>query len=376
MNDHEIPQVPAVLDAIHRATERVGFTLASEPKTGSLLRALAASKPGGQFLELGTGTGVGTAWLLAGMDARSRLTSVDSDATVQEIARRYLGHDSRVRFHLGDGAAFLEQSGQQQFDLIYADAWPGKFTHLDLALALLKVGGMYFVDDLLPQPSWPEGHAPKVPALIADLETRPGFVATKLAWASGLMMLVRTDAARQPEMLRARILIVVSGFLLAVSLVLFGLLQFPDRWERLPFQWWIHLAVIGVAAFGFWELKRLRKVAPVSSLRFFRGFPLWLIPLGLLVLALVAPMWSPSAFDMGRMANGERIYKKNWFEDNGKYFVRLNSRYVREVSRQEYFGLERDAHQAFARGWILFSYLSLALWHYLWRRRRALENTG
>ena len=29
---------------------------------------------------------------------------------------------------------------------------------------------MYVIDDLLPQPNWPDGHAPKVPALIDDLE--------------------------------------------------------------------------------------------------------------------------------------------------------------------------------------------------------------
>ena len=193
MNDHEITGIPSVLDAIRLETERVGFTLASEPKTGSLLRTLAASKPGGHFLELGTGTGIGTAWLLAGMAASSHLISVDSDATVLEVARRNLGNDTRVTFHLGDGGAFLEQA-TQHFDLIYADAWPGKFTHLEQALSLLTIGGIYFIDDLLPQASWPDGHAPKVPALIADLEHRSGFVMTKLAWASGLMVLVRTDA--------------------------------------------------------------------------------------------------------------------------------------------------------------------------------------
>jgi predicted O-methyltransferase YrrM len=195
MNDDEIAQIPAVLDAIRRDTEAVGFALASEAKTGALLRALAASKPGGRFLELGTGTGVGTAWLLAGMDAGSQLASVDSDPKVLEIARRHLGHDPRVTFHLGDGAAFLERSARERFDLIYADTWPGKFTHLDLALSLLALGGVYFVDDLLPQLSWPDGHAAKVPALIAELESRGGFITTKLAWASGLMMLVRTKAS-------------------------------------------------------------------------------------------------------------------------------------------------------------------------------------
>jgi predicted O-methyltransferase YrrM len=128
------PTDPAWLEAIRLESDQIGFALASEPKTGSLLRTLAASKPSGRFLELGTGTGVGTAWLLAGMDSHSTLISVDTDPKVQEVARRYLGHDSRVTFHLGDGGAFLE-SATKQFDLIYADAWPGKFTHLDRALA-------------------------------------------------------------------------------------------------------------------------------------------------------------------------------------------------------------------------------------------------
>jgi predicted O-methyltransferase YrrM len=193
MNDHEIRAVPLGIDAILRDTERIGFTRASEPQTGSLLRTLAASKPSGRFLELGTGTGVGTAWLLAGMDAASRLDTVESDARALEVARRHLGHDRRVTFHLVDGEAFLTRSAPMQFDFIYADTWPGKFTHLDVALSLLRMGGIYLIDDLLPQPSWPEGHALRVPALIAELESRDEFVATKLGWATGLMILVRTN---------------------------------------------------------------------------------------------------------------------------------------------------------------------------------------
>lgn len=190
MNDTQISAVPGTLEGIRTESAQIGFALASEPQTGAFLRALAASKPGGRFLELGTGTGVGTAWLLAGMDAASRLISVDSDADVQSTARRHLGGDRRVSFLAADGGGFLEHASDT-FDLIYADAWPGKFTHLERALSLLKPGGIYFIDDLLPQPSWPEGHAPKVPALITALEAMPGFVSVKLAWSSGIMMVVR-----------------------------------------------------------------------------------------------------------------------------------------------------------------------------------------
>ncbi len=72
---------------------------------------------------------------------------------------------------------FSKSVGDTRFDLIYADAWPGKFTHLDLALSLLTIGGIYFIDDLLPQPNWPDGHAAKIAPLVRDLENRPGFIA-------------------------------------------------------------------------------------------------------------------------------------------------------------------------------------------------------
>lgn len=191
MNDAEIHRQPDLIGRIVSDTEAMSFTMISEPKVGALLAVLAASKPAGRLLELGTGTGHGTAWLLAGMDGASTLDTVDTDEHVVAVARRHLGDDHRVRFHLVDGAQFLQQVDGNQFDLIYADAWPGKFSHLDEALALLRPGGIYVIDDLLPQPNWPEGHAPKVPALITEIERRDQFATVRLAWASGLMLVVR-----------------------------------------------------------------------------------------------------------------------------------------------------------------------------------------
>jgi predicted O-methyltransferase YrrM len=192
MIDYDIPRIPDAIAPIQIDTEALGFTMASEPKTGALLAVLAASKPDGRLLELGTGTGLGAAWLLAGMGAGARLDSVDTDPDVVAVAQRHLGSDPRVTFHIADGADFISRASAAQFDLIYADAWPGKFTHLEEALSLLRVGGIYFIDDLAPQPNWPEGHAPKVPALIESLERRPDFRTVKLDWATGLMIVIRT----------------------------------------------------------------------------------------------------------------------------------------------------------------------------------------
>lgn len=191
MNDTEIHREPAAIRRIEADTQAIAFNMISESKVGALLAALAASKPSGHFLELGTGTGHGTAWLLAGMDSASTLDTVDTDDRVGAVAQRHLGADSRVRFHVMDGATFIRDASPEHFDLIFADAWPGKFSHLDQALALLRPGGIYVIDDLLPQSNWPEGHASKVPVLIADIERREEFAAVKLAWASGLMLVVR-----------------------------------------------------------------------------------------------------------------------------------------------------------------------------------------
>ncbi len=37
MNDLDIMQIPGVLEAVHRDSQQLGFAMASEPKTGSLL---------------------------------------------------------------------------------------------------------------------------------------------------------------------------------------------------------------------------------------------------------------------------------------------------------------------------------------------------
>jgi predicted O-methyltransferase YrrM len=182
---------PHALRVLVERTAALGFNMASEPKTGALLRVLAASKPGGRLLELGTGTGISTAWLLAGMDATSTLISLDPDEAVHAIAKEVLGNDPRLQLLTEDAAGFLGQQAKKSFDLVFADAMPGKYVALDEALALVKPGGFYVIDDMLPQPNWPEGHAEKVPVLMERLFTDARFHAVPLEWASGMVLLVR-----------------------------------------------------------------------------------------------------------------------------------------------------------------------------------------
>ncbi|WP_162051326.1 O-methyltransferase [Pontibacter pamirensis] len=184
-------QFPKSYIAIDEATKKSGFTMASDVLTCSLLRTLAGSKPSGKFLELGTGTGLSTAWILDGMDDASTLVSIDNDAQFLEIARQFLSDDKRLELIDTDGGEWIESNKHQKFDYIFADTWHGKYLLLDEALSMLNKGGVYIIDDMLPQPNWPEGHHEKAINLIDRLETREDLVLTKQVWATGIVVAVK-----------------------------------------------------------------------------------------------------------------------------------------------------------------------------------------
>lgn len=191
MNDLAYIKRPVALALLEEKTKEIEFGMPSEPLIGALLRLLVSSKPGGRILELGTGTGIATAWLLDGMDDHSTLTSVDNNESLQLLAAQALGPDSRLRLVAEDGASFLKKQPARSFDLVFADAMPGKYEALEDALAVVKIGGFYVVDDMLPQANWPEGHAEKVPVLIDRLASHPDFTVLPFVWASGAVVAVR-----------------------------------------------------------------------------------------------------------------------------------------------------------------------------------------
>ena len=196
MNDLQYISMPPQLSSIRERTLEIQFPMASEPLVGAMLRVLAASKPNGRFLELGTGTGISTAWLLSGMDAGSTLISVDNDRRVQEVAGNSLRADGRLTLVTSGGLEFLRDQARESFDFVFADAIPGKYEGLEEALAVVKVGGFYVIDDMLPQPNWPDGHAAKIPSLIERLASKTNFVILPVIWASGIVLAVRKHSEK------------------------------------------------------------------------------------------------------------------------------------------------------------------------------------
>lgn len=184
---NDITNIPVTYEAIEIATKKLSFNMASDLYTGSLLKTLVASKPGARILELGTGSGLATSWIVDGMNKDAVLVTVENNEVLLSVAQENL-NDNRIQFVLEDGYKWLQEYNGEKFDLVFADAMPGKYDLFEEAFSLLNVGGFYIIDDMLPQPNWPEGHAERVRSFIDFLESRNDIVLTKLNWSTGIII--------------------------------------------------------------------------------------------------------------------------------------------------------------------------------------------
>ena len=90
-----------------------------------------------------------------------------------------------------DAYEWIKDYKGEKFDFIFADAMPGKYDLFDETIGILKNGGLYIIDDMLPQPNWPSGHDEKAAAFINQLEERNDLLITKLNWSTGIIIVTK-----------------------------------------------------------------------------------------------------------------------------------------------------------------------------------------
>ncbi|WP_426486683.1 O-methyltransferase [Flavobacterium sp. 2] len=189
MNDNSIV-LPKFYSEIKSDSEKISFSMPSDLQTGSFLRTLSATKKDGHFLELGTGTGLSLAWMVEGMSENSNLISIDNSSEYQNIAKKYF-QKSNISLVCEDAENWILNYKGKKFDLIFADAWPGKYAVLEETLQLLNPGGIYLIDDMLPQKNWPTNHDKNVEKLVQELENRKDIQLTKMCWSTGLILITK-----------------------------------------------------------------------------------------------------------------------------------------------------------------------------------------
>ncbi|HEY2551179.1 MAG TPA: class I SAM-dependent methyltransferase [Streptosporangiaceae bacterium] len=156
--------VPPLVEQARAAARRIGFPLtraeaghgrgsASLPGTGEFLAMLAAGCHGGRIAELGTGAGVGTAWLASAMPADCTLVTVEIDPIRTAAAAEALSGDARVQVVTGEWVAVLPPLAP--FDLIFADAGVRDGAQFAALVEMLRPGGRIVMDDLTPVAALP-----------------------------------------------------------------------------------------------------------------------------------------------------------------------------------------------------------------------------
>lgn len=179
---------------MHAARQRAasqGFDLSCENGVGALLATLAAAVPtGGTIVELGTGAGVGLAWIVHGIGERRDVTvhTVDTDTALLSSTAA-AGWPDYVRFVEGDGARIVRELAR--VDLVFADAVGGKIDGLDGTIDALRPGGMLVVDDMNEALHERDGLLEAIKRVRSTLVGDPRLVTAELDYSSGVILCVK-----------------------------------------------------------------------------------------------------------------------------------------------------------------------------------------
>jgi len=182
---------PALVAAATSRARSAGFGLSCEPAVGRLLAVLAAHLPAGaRVLELGTGAGVGTAWITWGLLPRTdvTVTTIEKDPQTAALAAQG-GWPQFVDLRTGDALEALRGAGT--FDLIFADAQGGKWAGLHRTIAALGPHGLLVVDDMTATPEWTAEQHTRQSEVRQALLTSPLLTSVELDHGSGVILASR-----------------------------------------------------------------------------------------------------------------------------------------------------------------------------------------
>jgi len=143
-------RIPRIVREAHLRAKNAGDVRSSEDAVGWLLATLAGALPrGGRVLEIGTGCGVGLAWIVTGISGRDDVSvvSVEADAHAFQVTRDYMWPEC-VSILNEDILPLYDRLGQ--FDLVFADAAAGKWEGLDKTIQAMAPGGFLLLDDMAP----------------------------------------------------------------------------------------------------------------------------------------------------------------------------------------------------------------------------------
>jgi predicted O-methyltransferase YrrM len=143
-------QEPALVTRALELERRLGFTHSSIPEVGRLLHLLAAQRGRARVGELGTGCGVGAAWIVSALPPKVPFVTVELEPTLADAAAELFADDENVRVLKGDWHELMP--AESPFDLLFYDGGGKQHPEVDgeQVVGLLAPGATIVLDDLTP----------------------------------------------------------------------------------------------------------------------------------------------------------------------------------------------------------------------------------
>jgi predicted O-methyltransferase YrrM len=125
----------------------LGFAKSCSPEAGRLLHLLAAQRGRERVGEIGTGAGVGTAWLASALPPGAALWTAEPDTELADAAASLFADDPDVHVLAGPWREVLP--GHAPFDVVFYDGGRKQFPEEEgeAVVELLTPGGTIVLDD-------------------------------------------------------------------------------------------------------------------------------------------------------------------------------------------------------------------------------------
>jgi predicted O-methyltransferase YrrM len=182
------PELPPLVSAALTLSGRRGFVSSTRTETGRLLATLAASREG-TLGELGTGCGVGSAWLRSGVRKGSHIVTAERDPGLATAVAELFADDDVVEVLEADWTALIERG---PFALLFVDAREAKLSGRDVVAEAVEPGGIVVLDDFTPYVGWPPMYEGRVDTLRQEWLTDPRFTTVEVMVAADASVLLAT----------------------------------------------------------------------------------------------------------------------------------------------------------------------------------------
>lgn len=190
---------PELIRAARRHADELGVESVT-PATGAQLAVIAGLTQAKNIVEVGTGAGVSTLWLLSASND-SVVTTIDSEPEFQNVAKETFKTSSiapnRVRTITGKAASVMGNMAEGAYDLVFLDIDPEDLDEiLPTAVSLVRPRGALIVShalwrDRVPNPTLRDDETSGMRSVLRNFETSEDFTSTISMVGDGLLVVYK-----------------------------------------------------------------------------------------------------------------------------------------------------------------------------------------